>query len=139
MAAPTVQTIEAEAITNTEAVLRGYCWDVGLAEGGFVILGCGEVEDYSQWSKWGDWQVVWSSDTPSYRVWKATGLSPNTLYYFGIVSKDVGGENQNFGGYKQFKTRTTAPVGVAGHYWVEGDYWCYLDDGGYRRKLKGEG
>ena len=136
MAAPTVQTVEAEAITNNEAILRGYCWDVGSDSIFYISFGYGDsYEDYGNWT-WGSWLLM--THYPRYWAWKATGLSADHLYHFAVCGANNLDETM-YGGDLTFRTRAAAPVGTAGHFWVEGNYWCYIDSAGYKRKVKGEG
>lgn len=141
MAAPTVQTVEPEAITDTTVILRGYCWEPGSDTAQYVILGCGtETPQPNDIWFWGAWRQVTSVNVPGYFVAKITGLTPNTVYHALIMSRDnMEPQNENEGGYIEFKTRADAPDGVAGHYWVENLNWCYIDAAGYKRVIKGEG
>lgn len=134
MTAPTVQTVEPEAITNTEAILRGYCWHPGSDSIMYITFLYGKTTGYGYQTQY--FQVTHGT-VPGYFVAKITGLDPNSTYHFQICG--VEGSNWNYGGDKQFKTRATAPDGTPGHYWIEGDYFCYLDSSGYKRVVKGEG
>lgn len=134
MAAPTVQTVEAEEVTNNQGIIKGYCWDDGGAEIPLFIFGWGTVENHDEWTDWTGWLTA---EAGHYYAHLATGLDPDTVYFFEIIGAD--GELRDYGGYKSFRTQTAVPVGVAGHFWVEGDYWCYIDSAGYKRKIKGVG
>lgn len=132
MTAPTVQTVEAEGITDTTVILRGYCWDIGADGITYIIFRYKKVGDEWSYSPHGYWEAL-----VQYFADKVTGLTADSNYLFEICG--VEGENWNYGGEVAFKTRAEAPVGTAGHYWVEGNYWCYIDSAGYKRKVLGVG
>jgi len=132
--APTTQTVEAEAITNTTAILRGYCWDPGSDTIMYGIFRWRVVG--GAWS-YGNYIQMTSTNTPGYFMCKQTGLTTNTNYEFEFCGRE--GDNWYYPGAMTFKTRATAPDGTAGHLWIEGNYLCYLDSAGYKRRIAGEG
>ena len=136
MAAPTVQTVEAEGVTNTEAILRGYCWGQGDGAMPYIIFRY-QKTDHLEYPHNGDEWTEYKSALIGYYAHRITGLDPDSDYYFEFCGLDVA--NWNYGGEMLLHTRAGAPVGTAGHFWVEGDYWCYLDAAGYKRKIKGVG
>jgi len=132
----TVQTIRAEEIKTIEAVLRGYLWDKGSANGSVVyyIFEWGKTTSYGTW---GDYVQVTDYNAPGYVLYKATSLDPDSDYHFRIDSVIDG--DWNYGEDRAFHTRATSPGGAAGYLWVEGGNLCYMDENGHKKVLEGEG